>query len=55
MSNCQHQSTQRFWSRRDLLTRFGGGIAGLAASEMLAHAARLDPMARYDTAIVAEL
>ncbi|GAB4361416.1 MAG: DUF1501 domain-containing protein [Bryobacter sp.] len=29
-----HQ-TPRFWSRRDLLNRFGGGIAGLAAAELL--------------------
>ncbi|MEP7362797.1 MAG: DUF1501 domain-containing protein [Acidobacteriota bacterium] len=47
MSNCSHHSTQRFWSRRDLLGRFGGGIASLAASEMLARAARLDPMAPH--------
>jgi hypothetical protein len=45
MSECRHHSTQRFWSRRELLSRFGGGIAGVAASEMLARAARLDPMA----------
>lgn len=45
MSHCSHHSTQRFWSRRALLERFGGGIASLAASGMLARAARLDPMA----------
>ena len=45
MSYCAHHSTQRFWNRRELLARFGGGIASLAASGMLARAARLDPMA----------
>jgi hypothetical protein len=45
MSNCAHQSTQRFWTRRELLNRLGGGVAAVAASEMLARAARIDPMA----------
>lgn len=45
MSNCAHHSTQRFWSRRELLSRMGGGVAAVAASEMLARAARHDPMA----------
>lgn len=45
MSDCLHHSPQRFWSRRELIGRFGGGIAAVAASEMLARAARLDPMA----------
>ena len=34
----------RFFSRRELLNRMGGGIAGLAFADML-RAARLDPMA----------
>jgi hypothetical protein len=33
-----HLNPQRFWSRRELLNRFGGGIAGLAASELLSAA-----------------
>ena len=41
-----HHSPQRFYSRRELLQRVGGGIAGLAFTEMAARAAsmRTDPM-----------
>lgn len=34
---------KRYWSRRELLSRVGGGIAGLAASEMLSGAGLLAP------------
>jgi len=44
-----HFNAQRFWSRRELLDRMGGGIGSLALAEMLtrqqAHAMRTDPMA----------
>lgn len=43
-----HQA-QRYSSRRELLNRLGGGVAGLAFANLLsrdtARAARLDPMA----------
>jgi hypothetical protein len=41
-----HHFSQRFYSRRELLNRVGGGIAGLAFAEMAAKAAplRTDPM-----------
>ena len=34
---------KRFWSRRELLNRVGGGIAGLAAAELLSGANLLSP------------
>lgn len=53
--NPQHHLPQRFFSRRELLNRAGGGIAGLAFAQMAAQAAtpapasstagRSDPMA----------
>jgi hypothetical protein len=40
-----HFFQHRFCSRRELLTRLGGGIAGVALHTMAAKATRLDPMA----------
>ena len=49
MINSHHNPSQRFFSRRELLNRVGGGIAGLAFAQMAAHGApmRTDPMAPH--------
>lgn len=37
-------TNQRFWSRRDLLNRLGGGIAGLAMADLAKGASSINPM-----------